>query len=224
VRLLLALAISAVLASPGSAKSARTKHTVEAGQTLWSIAVAYRVSVEKLMSHNDISDPTRLEVGQVLKIPKARVSSGRSAPKRRKSYSRHRRNIRLDWPVKGRITSRYGRRGRGRHNGLDVAATQGTIITAASGGRVVRDGGRWGRYGRVVLIEHEDGYRTLYAHLSRSFVAKSQTVVAGQAIGAVGATGNATGPHLHFEVWHGDKTIDPLGVLDSNRGRVASLR
>ena len=120
----------------------------------------------------------------------------------------------MTWPLRGRLTSLYGRRGRSLHAGIDIAATSGTIIVASAPGRVVRAGERWGRYGHVVLIEHEDGLRTLYAHTSRAFVALGDRVGSGQAIAAVGSTGNATGPHLHFEVWSGKRTLDPLSCLE----------
>jgi len=203
-------ALALALALPASAMAVDRLHTVDVGQTLWSIAYHHGVKVEELVVANSIGDPTHILVGQVLSIPDA------SRPTRESRAPRH-EPAALLWPIKGRITSRYGRRGRSRHTGLDIAATKGTIMIAADGGAVVRAGERWGRYGRVVLIEHDGGVKTLYAHLSRSFVQKGQRVERGQAIAAIGATGNATGPHVHFEVWKGDRTVDPLLHLRSSQ-------
>jgi murein DD-endopeptidase MepM/ murein hydrolase activator NlpD len=79
---------------------------------------------------------------------------------------------------------------------------------------VVQAGGGWnGGYGTMVVIDHGNGYRTLYAHLSRLNVSVGQTVEQGEVIGAVGTTGIVTGPHLHFEVYRGGVPINPLSVL-----------
>lgn len=107
-------------------------------------------------------------------------------------------------PVAGaRLSSRFGARGfrwkSGRHTGLDFAARTGTPVKAARYGTVIRAG--WsGRYGRAIVVRHPNGERTRYAHLSRIHAKVGQRVNAGHVIGRVGSTGNATGPHLHFEV------------------------
>ena len=186
------------------ARSSST-HVVRRGQTLWSIAHAYGVKVDEIMDLNGIRDPTTVPIGLELRLP----GNTREA----KSSVRAGKAPRFTWPLRGVLTSRYGRR-RGRtHAGLDIAAAQGTIVVASAPGRALRAGGRWGRYGIVVLIEHGDGHKTLYAHLSRAFVRPGARVRRGQAIAAVGRTGNATGPHLHFEIWRGDRTVDPLREL-----------
>ena len=216
----LAAAMSALAVPSDAAEWGGRAHLVLAGQTLWSIAYRYGVTVDELMRANRIADPAALRAGQTLRIPGQPAAAASHSPPRREPAAGS-----LMWPLRGRITSRYGWRGRRRHTGLDIAATKGTIIVAADGGTVVRAGGYWGRYGKVVLVEHGGGRKTLYAHVARSFVRKGQVVRRGQAIAAVGATGNATGPHLHFELWQGEATIDPLTVL--RRGgpsQVASKR
>lgn len=124
-----------------------------------------------------------------------------------------------DWsvPVAGpyRLTARFGDAGThwgsGRHTGLDFAAPEGTPVVAASGGRVVQ-AGRAGPYGNLVVIDH-GGVTTYYAHLSSLHVAVDDEVGAGHQVGTVGATGNATGPHLHFEVRLGGVPRDPASVV-----------
>lgn len=117
-----------------------------------------------------------------------------------------------------RISSGYGWRihpitGQRRfHDGLDIAANHGNPVYAYTDGRVVEAG--WnGGYGNCVLIDHGNGLKTRYAHLSRIDVRVGQKVKVGQRIGAVGSTGNSTGPHLHFEVIKNGKTQNPLNYL-----------
>ena len=191
--------------------------TVEPGQTVWSIAHARGVAVEDLLQANHIDDPTDVFSGQQLTIPGGQAAFAPPAPGEGGAIPA------FVWPLSGRLTSRYGRRGRTLHSGLDIAATPGTIIVAAADGKVARAERRWGRYGKVVLIEHAGSFTTLYAHASRTFVREGQSVQRGQAIAAVGRTGNATGPHLHFEVWAGDRTRDPLRFLDVDPGRMSAL-
>lgn len=120
------------------------------------------------------------------------------------------------WPVDGVMTSPYGLRLRGwspdMHEGVDVYAPQGTPVRAMKSGRV-EHAGSWGAYGLSVMISHGSNVRTLYAHLSRIDVSQGERVSGGQEIGAVGQTGNATGPHLHFEVWRWGRAEDPVPLL-----------
>lgn len=102
-------------------------------------------------------------------------------------------------PVRGTITSRFGRRSRGTHTGLDIATSAGTPIKAASAGTVIYAGYK-GSYGKLVIIEHSNSVQTYYAHCSKIYVNAQQQVSQGETIAAVGSTGNSTGPHLHLEV------------------------
>ena len=106
------------------------------------------------------------------------------------------------------ITSEFGPRWGTNHNGMDIAANSGTAVYAADGGRVVL--AEWyGGYGNCIMIEHGNGYKTLYGHLSYIGVKDGQYVNQGDTIGQVGSTGNSTGPHLHFEVYSNGSRIDP---------------
>ena len=112
------------------------------------------------------------------------------------------------------ISSRFGERIHPitgelkNHNGMDIAANMGTTVYAADGGRIVL--AEWyGGYGNCIMIEHGNGYKTLYGHLSVIGVKNGQTVSQGDVIGQVGSTGNSTGPHLHFEVYLNGGRIDP---------------
>ena len=121
--------------------------------------------------------------------------------------------ISLAWPLRGPIGSPFGPRGYGFHAGVDVIAPAGTPVAAAAAGRVVWAGYRAGGWGLLVTIAHRDGVRTMYAHLSRVGVRVGQRVGAGERVGRVGATGDANGPHLHFEVRLRGAAVDPLPAL-----------
>ncbi len=116
------------------------------------------------------------------------------------------------WPLQGVISSLYGPRGTRHHAGLDVAATRGERVMAAARGVVTIAGAR-GTYGNLVELEHTGGWTSRYAHLDSIAVQAGQHVARGAELGAVGSTGRATGPHLHFELRHSERTIDPLEVL-----------
>jgi murein DD-endopeptidase MepM/ murein hydrolase activator NlpD len=116
------------------------------------------------------------------------------------------------WPVAGAVSSGFGRRDGRLHEGIDIRAESGTPIRAAEGGRV-RFSGRLGAYGNSVLVDHGGGFTTVYAHALRVAVARGQRVEQGQIVAEVGATGNATGPHLHFEIRRRKASRNPLLYL-----------
>jgi murein DD-endopeptidase MepM/ murein hydrolase activator NlpD len=133
-------------------------------------------------------------------------------------------------PVAGSITSGYGPRKHpitgqnGTHNGIDIGATTGTTVRAAADGKVSSIGQNMDKktgYGNSVTLDHDDGYQTLYAHLSKVSVAVNQRVSKGEKIGEVGETGAANGPHLHFEVRKNGSFIDPSTVMGKNVSAVS---
>ena len=191
-----------VLQLTPEAQAAKT-HRVARGETLWSLARRYQVNVEQLAAVNNIRDPNSIRDGQKLIIAGTdqvqTVTAAGPAPI-------------FSWPLLGRITSRFGPRGNEFHHGLDIAGEAGEVIKAAQSGRVESAGSR-PFYGETLIIAHEDGYKTLYAHLSKYLVNQGDNIEKGQEIGQVGATGRATGPHLHFEVRINDHAVDPLSYL-----------
>lgn len=129
------------------------------------------------------------------------------------------RQIVFDEPVKGyAVNSPFGlRRLPGQaarhHEGVDIAAPQGTGVYVSAEGRVLRTGYDAAGYGRFVEIAHPNGMTTLYGHLSRLDVASGDAVTSGERIGLVGSTGRSTGPHLHFEVRRGGRQVNPVKVM-----------
>jgi murein DD-endopeptidase MepM/ murein hydrolase activator NlpD len=121
--------------------------------------------------------------------------------------------ISLAWPLREPLGSLFGPRGYGFHSGVDVVAPRGAPVAAAAPGRVVWAGYRAGGWGLLVTIAHRDGVRTMYAHLSHVGVRVGERVGAGARVGRVGSTGDATGPHLHFEVRLRSAAVDPLPAM-----------
>jgi murein DD-endopeptidase MepM/ murein hydrolase activator NlpD len=121
--------------------------------------------------------------------------------------------IGLAWPVRGPVGSPFGPRGNGFHSGIDVKAAAGVPVAAGASGRVTYAGLAPGGWGNLVVVEHAMGVETWYAHLNRVDVALGREVVAGERIGLVGATGDARGSHLHFEVRLRGAAVDPLPAL-----------
>lgn len=125
------------------------------------------------------------------------------------------------WPLNGQIRSPFGLRGAGvvaeLHRGVDISVPSGTHVRPILSGRV-RFAGTMDGYGNVIWIDHGPDLLSLYAHLSEIAVEAGQRVTKASVIGLSGATGNATGPHLHLEVWRWGREVDPVQFLGRPRG------
>jgi murein DD-endopeptidase MepM/ murein hydrolase activator NlpD len=122
------------------------------------------------------------------------------------------------WPVRGDVSSDFGMRvighGTGFHRGVDIRARYGTPVTASAGGQIVFTGAMSG-YGSMVVVDHGNDVKTLYAHLSAIYATEGRRIRRGDVIGAVGTSGRSSGPHLHYEVRVGGEPIDPACYLQS---------
>jgi lipoprotein NlpD len=124
----------------------------------------------------------------------------------------------LDWPLRGVLYGRFGKKGREPHDGIDLAAPAGTPVKTAQEGTVLFAGEQRG-YGLIVIVQHTSGIITLYAHNRDLRVKTGQTVRRDQVIATVGESGRTSGPHLHFEVRVDGKPVDPgdyLGPLPAS--------
>lgn len=120
----------------------------------------------------------------------------------------------FSWPVNGSTLSGYGPKAGGRHNdGINIGAPLGTPVRAAAAGEVVYAGDNVAGFGNLILVRHQGGYATAYAHLQNPVVKQGESVAAGQAIASVGKTGNVSTPQLHFEVRKGTKPVNPKTYL-----------
>jgi len=120
------------------------------------------------------------------------------------------------WPVEGRLISPFGIRFQGLkpdlHRGVDISVPDGMEVRSMARGRV-RFAGTMSGYGKVIWLDHRGGVITVYGHLSSIQVRNGEEVRGGQIIGLSGHSGNATGPHLHFEVWRHGREVDPVPLL-----------
>lgn len=194
-------------------------HHVRKGDTLEHIAYEYNVEPSAIAAFNLLDDRKMFE-GQKLVIPGGVCAEEKGFVPAAVLASRGARHIPegvspaplFEWPVTGKITSYFGMRNGLFHFGLDIAAPYGEAIRAAAGGTVEYNGIQTG-YGRIIIIDHGRGWRTLYAHNSKNLVSEGEAVSTGQVIARIGASGNATGPHIHLEIIYGSKKLDPLPFL-----------
>jgi murein DD-endopeptidase MepM/ murein hydrolase activator NlpD len=122
--------------------------------------------------------------------------------------------VQFRWPLAGRVLIGFGDNGSGeRNDGINIAAVQGAQVRAAAAGTVSYCGNELKGYGNLVLIQHDDGYITAYAHVSSILVNRADKVAAGQVIATAGATGDVSSPQLHFEIRHDKRPIDPKALL-----------
>jgi len=123
------------------------------------------------------------------------------------------------WPLDdtGFLTrGQVGGTGTEAHPGIDIAVPTGSVVRAAAGGQVA-EAGQDAEYGWFVLLQHADGYQTMYGHLSRRLVVTGDSVMAGQVIGLSGSTGRSTAPHLHLEIRRQGASLDPLTMVKEGR-------
>lgn len=219
-------------------------HIVQPGDSLFSLSQRYAVSQFLLAELNGLSEPYALVAGQRLQLPdshdfsvldaaaprnivlarpaapgqpaKAAVPARPAQP--RKSYVAPKRSVTdsFDWPVAGEILADFGPAERGVHNdGIDIAADEGTAVMTAAPGTVAYVGTGLKSFGTLVLVKHDGGYITAYAHLGSVAVTEGQVLGAGQMIGQVGMTGRARQPSLHFEIRQGRTPVNPRDVIES---------
>lgn len=189
-------------------------HTVAAGENLASVARQYKTTISQIVAGNAALNGHDLKPGQTIKVPVSKKFY------RVLQVTTHRAEISTKFcmPVRGSMSDPYGWRmhpvyhRRLFHAGVDLAASRGTPIMAAQGGTVIYSGWLQG-YGKLVVIRHPNGYSTRYGHCSSIRVSTGQTVRGGQVIGGVGATGTATGNHLHFEVRRNGSLMNPMTAL-----------
>jgi murein DD-endopeptidase MepM/ murein hydrolase activator NlpD len=129
------------------------------------------------------------------------------------------------WPLKNvDISSHYGNRGRKFHQGVDFRAHVGTPVLAANNGSVVYVGSRIRGYGRMIVIKHDDGFYSVYAHHSKNLVKVGKRVSRGDKIALSGRSGRASGPHLHFEIRRGVESFDPIFAINENMKKSLASR
>lgn len=179
-------------------------HTVQTGETVETIALAYGVTPTVIIDYplNNLHPPYQLEEGQKLVIPGGRRELHWPKPDLSPGSP-------FAWPVVGEITQGYSE----KHPALDLGAPYGSPVYAAQAGTVTHSG--WARtgYGYTVILDHGQGVQSLYSHIKGTWVTVGQKVERGQLIGEVGSTGHSSGPHVHFEIRVDGQRVDPSSYL-----------
>ena len=226
------------------------RHTLKAGESLYSLARQHNTTLAELQRVNGITEPTRVRAGTVLSVPgtaPANTEPAPSAPPRaaqgvpgtagqprmlntsgeQKTAALSDRSNdasapaaepasgRFRWPARGRVIGSFGKRPDGTHNdGINIAVPQGTDVHAAENGRVAYAGNELKGYGNLVLIRHENGWVSAYAHADQILVKRDDVIKRGQVIAKAGKTGTVDQPQLHFELRQGAKPVDPLPHME----------
>lgn len=190
-------------------------HQVGGGDTLNGIAASYKANVADIinspLNEMDPENPT-LTAGQWLVVP------GGTKPFVPRTVTAYSSPVSADatagtgafgWPASGTITQGYWT----GHQAIDIAAWIGAPVTAADSGQVIYAGWDATGYGTTIVIDHGNGFQTLYAHLNAAYVMPGTNVAKGEQIGEMGNTGNSTGPHLHLEIRQGTVQRNPIGFL-----------
>jgi LysM repeat protein len=201
--------------------------TVERGDTVYGLSRRLGVTPREIIEANEIQAPYELLVGQRLTIPgtesstvawveestlpEAPVGVVTAIPE-----PAPRGDLRFIWPVDGPIISTYGPKTDGYHNdGINIAAPAGSPVVAAEDGVVAYTGDELRGYGNLVLVKHADGWVSAYAHNAQVLVARGQTVLRGDTIASVGASGGVDTPQSHFELRKGTDAVDPVPYLSN---------
>ncbi len=194
-------------------------HTVASGDTIYSIAKKYRANSQAILDFpfNDVGDDFQLATGDSIIVPDgAPPEAPKPAPTQ--YLASEKQNITVDqlgtaqfiWPVSGDLAQYFA----WYHPAIDISNLGGGPIRASDSGTVTVAGFVDGSgYGNRVIIDHGNGYTTLYAHLSANYVAVGQKIAKGEVIGAMGSTGRSSGVHLHLEIRRDGVALNPLSIL-----------
>ncbi len=190
---------------------------VQKGDTVYSIAKYYDTSPQAVVDfpYNTFANDETFElaIGQVIIVPDGVKPSAVPAAPRARQITPDAGTVvasgNFVWPTSGQITQRFS----WYHPAIDIANNATPAILAADSGTVVEAGWSPFGYGNYVVIDHGNGYRTLYGHMSRIYVISGQRVARGNAIGQMGSTGRSTGTHLHFEIILRGVHLNPLNIL-----------
>lgn len=218
--------------------------SVRPGDTLSEIAERYRVREEDIIALNGITNPDHIISGDQLYVPAYGLASAprtwNRADVRPQQVSYQPSNSltavrpnpevaalppdRFLWPVNGRVISEFGPGLNGeRNDGINIVAERGTPFRAAQAGTVTYVGSELQSFGNLLLIQHDNGYITAYAHAEGFLVERGQRVQAGQFVGHLGSTGDVSEPQLHFEIRQGTQAVNPAGLLAEIPTNQASL-
>ena len=193
-------------------------HTVEHGQTFYKISKIYHVDLNELMRVNHAANPSQLEVGQRLLIPGRSSRPDPLVPTPLRDVGRvPEGQDEFVWPVRGKIVSVFGmRRGGALNKGIDIQASGGTQVMASRGGIVSFVHQGLPGFGKTVILDHGDGFATVYAYIGEILVRQGEVVSQRQVIARVGKSGRTEVPALHFEIRYHQRPKNPFYYLSLN--------
>jgi murein DD-endopeptidase MepM/ murein hydrolase activator NlpD len=209
------------------------RYVVQRGESLSTVAGRFNLAMADIAALNRLPPPYTLYAGQTLRLPQVAVAAPRETPPATKAKAPQSARAAPPplaedgflWPVNGKVIGGFGTNARGeRRDGIDIAARKGAPVLASQDGVVVYAGDAIRGYGRMILIRHDDGYVTTYAHNSALLVEVGEVVQRGQVIARVGDTGDVARAQLHFELRKGRKPIDPETVLVRAPTAIASTQ
>ena len=187
------------------------RHSAGRGDTKFTISYLYGVPWPDIAIANGLDPAAPLKRGQKLLIPTLIAAPPASAV----PITAPAAAARFAWPLSGKLRRGYTARGRTGeyHDGLDIAAREGTPVRASAAGKVLFAGEEPRQFGRLVVVDHGGGWQSAYAFLSRLTVEEGDDVRQGERLGLSGRTGKARGPELHFEIRRNNRTVDPAELL-----------
>jgi len=187
----------------------QSSYIVQSGDTGLSLAHRYQISWQRIISLNHLQPPYRLREGMKLILPTASLKSHSED-----SRDNHLNVKQIVGGAQGSVIRHYGRTDNGHvNNGLDIAASIGSPIFATEDGHVAYTGTHISVLGGVILIQHAQGWTSVYGHLDKIKVKQGDFVRKGEVIASAGESGNTPRPQLHFEIRHGLKAVNPARLL-----------
>ena len=190
-----------------------TKYTIKKGDTIWRIAHNHGVLPDEIIKANKIKDVENIKPGQRLIIPRG-VNVRNTAPERKPSAHTKKLNESFKWPIRGKILFGFDKWIDGYKNkGIDIQAVNGQAVKASKSGVVALTSDTPDGWGKVVVLQHDDGSYTWYAYNSRILVKKGDYVLRGQTITEAGSTGRAKQEKLHFKIFLRGVPVNPVSHL-----------
>lgn len=188
-------------------------HKIKRGQTIWSIARAYGIDILEIMKYNNLEEPSLIYAGRYLFIPGANRPLNEVSPAYQIEYNaRTNEKTRFIWPVQGKAVSFFGFYKGRRRNGIEIACRPLTPVNASEKGVVVSAGIIRG-YGNMIIVDHRNGFHTIYGYNERNLASRGEEVEKGEQIAIAGSTGRTDIPSLYFEIRKGSDAVDPFVYL-----------
>ena len=196
------------------------KYKIKKGDSLFKIARCAKVSTEDIKQRNKNLQVRKLIIGKIIKLPYFANADNckkvlQKFNKKNKSDKNDKKYKRIfKWPVSGKVIATFGLKNSGRRNdGINIKAPYGSPIRSAKSGKVIYRGNELPAWGNLILVKHNNGWTTAYAHLDKFYVQIGDKLKSGDILGSIGKTGNVDDYQLHFQIRKNSRPVDPLKYL-----------